>query len=129
MTREPLGGVFSESRTTVAAPSWEAVRVGRYYGLKALTWLTVPGAVAVDPEDPGVYFFVAAGATADWPPSPARTALVVRQSLDLPPAHRRTPPGTYWLVPPWRGTIGLTDAGTLCAALADLLPEWMETPA
>ncbi|MGW3498166.1 hypothetical protein [Streptomyces sp. NPDC001020] len=122
---EPLP-VFARSKDAIARQGGEAIRVGRYYGLQALTQLNPPGTVAVDPEGPtrAVYFFVETGATAGWPPIPADGPLVVTRDLNLPPANRRRPPGAYWLVPPRRGTIQLTDADTLHQALAALLPEW-----
>ncbi|MEU3983637.1 hypothetical protein AB0F77_26740 [Streptomyces sp. NPDC026672] len=104
--------------------SWVLVRVARYFGLQALAQLNPPGTVAVDPDGPAVYFFVAVGSTTAWPPMPNPGPLVVTTDLVLPPADRRTPPGTYWLVPPRRGTIQLTDADALQEALADLVPEW-----
>lgn len=123
MMAEPPG-VLSRSGDAGARPSWEVIRIGRYYGLQALTRLNAPGSVAVDPERPAVYFFVAIGATATWPSMPAHVPLAVTTGADLPPVGRRTPPGAYWLVPPRRGTLRLIDAGTLHTALADLLPEW-----
>lgn len=107
-------------------PSWEALKVARFYGLQALTRLNPPGTVVIDPGGQAVYFFVALGTTAQWPPLPAHGPLTVTTSLDLPPASRRTPPGAYWLVPPSRGAIRLTDAGALHEALASLIPEWTE---
>ncbi|MFH8221722.1 L,D-transpeptidase [Streptomyces sp. NPDC018057] len=103
---------------------WEAIRVARFYGLQVLTRLNPPGTVVIDPVGQAVYLFVALGATGQWPPLPEQGRLTVTTSVDLPPASRRTPPGTYWLVPPSRGAIRLTNADALRKALADLLPEW-----
>jgi hypothetical protein len=122
MTEPPP--VLGRSKDPLGRQSWEAIRVGRYYGLQALTRLRFPGTVAVDPEGSVIYFFVAAGATAAWQPIPAHWPLAVTTAPDLPAANRLTPPGAYWLVPPRRRTIRLTDAGTLHEVLADLLPEW-----
>ncbi|MFJ8364541.1 hypothetical protein [Streptomyces sp. NPDC093984] len=113
--------------TPVQAPvGSEAISVGRYYGLQALNRLRSPGTVAVDPAMPGVYFFVAAGFTATWPAAPACGAVSIAAEFVLPPAERRTPPGPYWLVPPQRGTIRLTDGNALLAALTDVIPDWAE---
>lgn len=108
----------------LALPRWEALRVGRYYGLQALSRINLPGTVAVDPAVPGVYFFVESGATAAWPAMPAGGPMSVTTELELPPRVRCTPPGAYWLVPPRRGTIRLTDAGTLRRALSEVIPAW-----
>ncbi|MER6121753.1 hypothetical protein ABT173_03435 [Streptomyces sp. NPDC001795] len=75
---------------------------------------------------PGVYFFVAAGSTATWPTAPVCGAVSVTTEFLLPPGERRTPPGAYWLVPPQRRYIRLTDDDALLAALTDVIPDWAE---
>lgn len=108
-----------------ARKGWEAIRVDRFYGLQALARLTVPGTVAIDPAEPGVYFFVPAGATAAWPKAPAG-GISVLTDLYLPPARRQTPPGIYWLVPPRRGAVRLITGDSLLAALTEVIPDWSE---
>jgi hypothetical protein len=71
-----------------------------------------------------VYFFVPAGSTAAWPQVPVCGALSVATKLDLPPAGRQKPPGTYWLMPLRRGSIRLTDGDALLAVLTEVIPEW-----
>jgi hypothetical protein len=95
------------------AGDWPVVRVTRFYGLQALDRLRTPGTVVVDPDPacPAVVFFVHAGDA--WPPA----------AFTPPPADQLTPPGAYWLLPPTRGRIVLTDTADLQQALARLLPE------
>ncbi|MGW1288637.1 hypothetical protein ACWDBD_17580 [Streptomyces sp. NPDC001118] len=108
----------------LAREGWEAIRVGRYYGLQALARLHAPGAVAIDPSTtPGVCFFVQAGSAAKWPQA---SAISVMTDFEPPPAARQTPPGTYWLVPPRGGTLRLTDEGALFIALTEVIPDWAE---
>lgn len=106
---------------------WEAIRVGRFYGLQALARLGTLGTVAIDPSaTPGVYFFVQVGSTASWPKAPAGGAVSVTADFEPPPEEWHTPPGVYWLVPPRRGAIKLTDALALLAALTEVIPDWAE---
>ncbi|MEU6495698.1 hypothetical protein [Streptomyces sp. NPDC046984] len=114
------------STPTEARQDWEAIKIGRFYGLQALGRLRAHGTVAIDPTLPGVYFFVLAGTTSSWPVAPTCMALTVTKEFEVPAAGRRTPPGTYWLVPPRRGTITLTDDAALLAALIDVIPDWAE---
>lgn len=109
-----------------AGRGWETIRVGRFYGLQALDRLCSPGTVAIDPSVPGVYFFVAAGSTATWPTVADGGAVDIMAEFVLPPVERRRPPGTYWLVPPQRRSIRLTDEEALLAALNDVIPDWAE---
>lgn len=98
-------------RTPARGHGWEAVRVSRFYGLKALERLVRPGAVAVDPAPPGLVFFVEPGPTNGWPLSSELVRVI--PDFTVPPTNRQTPPGAYWLVPPKRGGVGLTDHGAL----------------
>lgn len=120
MTQPPR--VLSYPRRALVLPSWEVLRVDRYYGLQALDRISCPGTVAVDPAVRGVYFFIESGATAALPPMPADGPVSVTTELELPPQERCRPPGTYWLVPPRRGAIGVTCPRALHAALSRILP-------
>ncbi|MEJ8654692.1 hypothetical protein WKI65_43340 [Streptomyces sp. MS1.AVA.3] len=107
-------------------PGWEAIRISRYYGLQVLSRLRAPGAVIINPAPPFVYLFVAPGSTATWPTPPPGQVLVLAAEVTLPPARRRTPPGMYWLLPPRKRSMGLTNSEGLRAVLADVLPHWTE---
>ena len=127
MLDRPLA--LSQERDGELRPVWEAVRVSRYYGLQALNILASPGNVAVDPDALTVYFFVPAGTTQRWQPMPAGGGLtVITDGLQLPPGTRRTPPGTYWLVPPRQGVIRSCDSTALHSALLACLPAWTGQP-
>ncbi|WP_381793034.1 hypothetical protein [Streptomyces niveus] len=120
MTEPPRA--FRDPDGALPLPSWEVLRVGRYYGLQALDRISRPGTVAVDPAVRGVYFFIKSGATATWPPMPADGPLGVTAELKLPPQEHCRPPGTYWLVPPQHGAISFTCPRALRAALSHVLP-------
>ncbi|MEU5002247.1 DUF6415 family natural product biosynthesis protein [Streptomyces sp. NPDC021622] len=106
------------TRLAPAGVRWDAIKVGRFHALRALEHLEHPGAVAVDPApaEPVLYFFVPAGSAERWE-TPQTTALGIATHIMLPPDHKSSPPGPYWLVPPSRDRF-LTQTNTLALALA-----------
>ncbi|MFG1667650.1 hypothetical protein [Streptomyces sp. Y7] len=102
-------------RLAPAGVEWDAVKVQRHLGVRAIELIAQPGAVAVDParREPMLYFFVPAGSTALWD-VPQTTALGADAHVVLPPDHKEGPPGPYWLIPHQHG---LTPADVLRQAL------------
>jgi anti-sigma regulatory factor (Ser/Thr protein kinase) len=106
------------SRTTHAPtnPALDVVRVPRYLGLQALTYLAgKEGAVAVDSGDRHLYFLIE-HTTLPW--DLRHTAVLNAAAVALPPANTEKPPGPYWLTPLHRGR---TDTAALHRALQDAL--------
>ncbi|WP_285574054.1 hypothetical protein [Streptomyces sp. RTGN2] len=86
------------TRIVAAGKAWDAVRVGRFLGLKALERLgSAAGPVLVDPAARSMYFLVPAGSTHDWDVHQSQ-ALGETNHVVIPPATRQSPPGPYWLV-------------------------------
>jgi hypothetical protein len=106
-------------RLAPAGVEWDAVKVGRHLGVRAISLIAEPGAVAVDPArpEPVVYFFVPAGSAAHWDVAQT-TALGPGAHVVLPPDHKEAPPGPYWLVPQLHG---LTPTRVLRQALIEAL--------
>ncbi|MFG2943498.1 hypothetical protein [Streptomyces sp. NPDC048282] len=77
-----------------AGVEWDAVKVERHLGVRAIELIAEPGAVAVDPArpEPVLYFFVPAGSAAAWD-VPQTNALGSNSYVVLPPSHRESPPG------------------------------------
>ncbi|MEU6351096.1 hypothetical protein ABZ896_17450 [Streptomyces sp. NPDC047072] len=102
-------------RLAPAGVEWDAVKVGRHLGVRAIEQIAEVGAVAVDPfrREPVLYFLVPKGSAAQWD-VPETAALGTDAYVVLPPAHRDAPPGPYWLVPEQHG---LTPAVVLRQAL------------
>jgi hypothetical protein len=102
-------------RLAPAGVEWDAVKVGRHLGARAIDLIAEPGAVAVDPArpEPLLYFFVPAGSAAHWD-VPQTDALGPDTYVVLPPDHKQAPPGPYWLLPQHHG---LTPAVVLRHAL------------
>ncbi|MFJ3674005.1 hypothetical protein ACIPSE_46980 [Streptomyces sp. NPDC090106] len=94
---------------------WDAVKVQRHLGIRAIELIDDPGAVAVDPTrpEPVLYFFVPAGSAALWD-VPETQALGTNSHMVLPQEYRHAPPGPYWLIPQKRG---LTAVAALQRAL------------
>ncbi|GAB2880680.1 hypothetical protein GCM10027074_56180 [Streptomyces deserti] len=93
-------------RLASAGVQWDAVKVGRRLGLRAIERIAEPGAVAVDPHaaEPVPYFFVPAGSVAHWD-VPQTTTLGPDAHVVLPPDRKETTPGPYWLISQQRGLI------------------------
>jgi hypothetical protein len=102
-------------RLVAAGVAWDAVKVQRHRGVRAIELLDEPGAVAVDPAhpEPLLYFFVPAGSAAQWDVLDTQ-ALGSNAYVVLPPDHAEAPPGPYWLIPLQHG---LTAASALRQAL------------
>ncbi|MGP4011410.1 hypothetical protein [Streptomyces sp. 4N124] len=102
-------------RLAPAGVEWDAVKVGRHLGVRAIELIPDPGAVAVDPmrPEPVLYFFVPAGSTTNWD-VPQTASLGPNAHLVLPPNHKQAPPGPYWLISQQHG---LTSAVVLRNAL------------
>lgn len=93
-----------------AGYAWDAIRVPRSLGLKALKALDVrSGAVLEDPSERAVYWLVPPGASAGWDVAGTRT-LGRTHHLVVPPALRTCGPGPFWLVRPgvrkWHTEVG-----------------------
>jgi hypothetical protein len=106
-------------RLAPAGVEWDAVKVGRHLGVRAISLIAEPGAVAVDPArpDPVVYFFAPPGSAAHWDVAQT-TALGPGAHMVLPPDHKEAPPGPYWLISQQNG---LTSARVLRQALIEAL--------
>ncbi|MEU6260199.1 hypothetical protein ACFUEN_29665 [Streptomyces griseorubiginosus] len=91
-------------RLAPAGVEWDAVKMGRHLGVRAIERIAEVGAVAVDPHrrEPVLYFLVPKGSAARWD-VPNTTALGTNAYVVLPPTHRDAPPGPYWLVPEHHG--------------------------
>ncbi|MEX2974782.1 hypothetical protein [Streptomyces sp. C184] len=99
-----------------AGVDWDAVRVPRSVGLRALAILgNRSGAVIEDPREPAVYWFVRVGSTAGWD-VPDTRPLGVTQHLVVPPPPRVEGPGPHWRICPTDGWL-LTDVRVLRAAI------------
>lgn len=92
------------TRLTAAGVTWDAIRVTRFYGLRALAFLDDPGSVAVDPSpaDAALIFFVPPGSTAEWN-VPQSAAFGSATHLEIPAGDKDRPPGPYWLIKPRSG--------------------------
>ncbi|WP_405804516.1 hypothetical protein OG729_04840 [Streptomyces sp. NBC_00210] len=97
---------------------WDAVRVPRSVGLRALEILgTRSGAVIEDPHEPALYWFVQTGAAAAWD-LPDTRPLGMTQHVVVPPPHRVQGPGPHWRICPVDGQL-ITDVQALRAAVED----------
>lgn len=101
-----------------AGYAWDAIRVPRSLGLKAIEGLSSrTGAVIEDPSEAAVYWLIPPGASAGWDVVGTRT-LGRTHYLVVPPARRTRGPGPFWRVCPgvrkWH-----TDVGALREALLD----------
>lgn len=105
---------------TRAGVTWDAVKVDRFHALQALERIPEPGSVAVDPGagsvEPVLYFFVARGTTDGWDIEHSR-AYSTATYVQIPPVHKKSGEGPYWLIPPKYGVIMNTDTETLKLAL------------
>ncbi|MFI6764964.1 hypothetical protein [Streptomyces sp. NPDC050355] len=99
-----------------AGIDWDAVRVPRSIGIRALAILgTRSGAVIEDPYEPAVYWFVREGATTGWD-VPETRPLSVTQHLVVPPPHRIEGPGPHWRIRLTDGRL-ITDVRALRRAI------------
>ncbi|MCX5063720.1 hypothetical protein OG895_43285 [Streptomyces sp. NBC_00201] len=102
----------------LAGVGWDAIKVSsRFLALRAIENLGNPGAITVDPRPAAsvLYFLVPAGTAADWR-MPQTTAFGRTMHVVLPPDHKQTPPGPYWLV---QRAQGVTQAAELRQALEE----------
>ncbi|WP_351232172.1 hypothetical protein [Streptomyces sp. NPDC002133] len=99
-----------------AGRDWDAVRVPRSVGLTALSILGArSGAVLEDPGALALYWFVPAGAAADW--AVTNTRPIGRGTfVVIPPPLRIEGPGPHWRICPTDGT-WTTQPGALQAAI------------
>ncbi|WP_419994511.1 hypothetical protein [Streptomyces boninensis] len=119
MSQDHAPATDGPSGTSIVAAGieWDAVKVPRRLGLRALKLLEVTGPVAVDPGavEPMLYFLVPPGSTAGCR-FQHMVVLGRGAHVVLPPHERLAPPGPYWLIPPADGRQH-TDAAALRQAL------------
>ncbi|MFD7972087.1 hypothetical protein [Streptomyces clavifer] len=88
------------TRLAPAGQDWDAVRVTRFVGLQVIEHLGPGiGPVIMDPAARSMYFLVPPGTTRAWTDLPQCTTLGETNHVVLPPQHKQTPPGPYWLIP------------------------------
>ncbi|WP_211231107.1 hypothetical protein [Streptomyces sulphureus] len=115
-TRPPALQTIAECQLQAAGFDWDAIRVPRHIGLRALRILgPCNGAVIEDPREPALYWFLRPGETAGWEVTETRP-LGVTQHLVVPPAHRVQGPGPHWHIRPVDGRL-ITDRDMLRAAV------------
>lgn len=114
-------------RLRAAGVEWDAVRVPRCLGVRVLDLLgSRSGAVAEDPYEPALYWFVPAGTAPVWH-LPGTRALGLTQHLVVPAPHRLSGPGPHWRIAPV-GTALLTDTDVLRDSIeAATAPLWAPT--
>ncbi|MGP3632664.1 hypothetical protein ACTU45_04690 [Streptomyces sp. 24-1644] len=107
------------SRLAPAGKEWDAIRVTRIVGLQAIRSLGArTGPVIMDPAARVMYFLVPPGSTSSWEHLPQSTALSETNHVVLPPKHKHTPPGPYWLIAEQQP---LADTHALRRALEEVL--------
>ncbi|MGW8948838.1 hypothetical protein [Streptomyces sp. NPDC055709] len=111
----PLARPQTGSVPMAAGRTWDAVRVPRNVGLTALSILgSRSGAVLEDPGALVLYWFIPAGAAANWAVTDTR-ALGAGSFVVIPPPRRTQGPGPHWRICPgdsaWKtDTSALKDA-------------------
>ncbi|MFJ6634041.1 hypothetical protein ACIQMR_22030 [Streptomyces sp. NPDC091376] len=116
----PLARPQTGSVPMAAGLTWDAVRVPRNVGLTALSILgSGSGAVLEDPSALALYWFIPAGAGADWAITNTR-ALGAGSFVVIPPRRRTQGPGPHWRICPGEGA-WKTDPNALKAAIEDAL--------
>ena len=109
---------IADCRLQAAGFDWDAVRVPRGIGIRALEILgSRSGAVIEDPGEPALYWFVRTGSAATWD-VPETRSLGLTQHLVVPPPHRVRGPGPHWWICPADSRL-ITDVQALRAAIAD----------
>ncbi|MER6610794.1 hypothetical protein ABT282_34090 [Streptomyces sp. NPDC000927] len=106
---------FNHTYIAAAGRSWDAVRVSRFLGLRALRLIEGrEGPVVVDPASRLMYFLVRPGSARTWR-VPQSRALGEQSYVVLPQWGKNRPPGPYWLT----AACGRqhTDIGVLRSAL------------
>lgn len=117
-TRPPTLQTIAECQLQAAGFDWDAIRVPRRIGLRALRILGPrSGAVIEDPREPALYWFLRPGEAAGWEVDETRP-LGVTQHLVVPPVHRMQGPGPHWRICPVAGRL-ITDRDMLRAAVED----------
>lgn len=117
-TRPPALHTIAECQLQAAGFDWDAVRVPRQIGMRALRILGPrSGAVIEDPREPAMYWFLRPGEAAGWQ-VPQTRPLGMTQHLVVPPLHRVEGPGPYWHLCPVGDRL-VTGRALLNAAVED----------
>lgn len=106
----------ADCRLEAAGFAWDAIRVPREIGTKALKILgNRSGAVIEDSSELVLYWFVTKGSAAGWD-VPQTRPLGTGQYLVVPPPHRVGGPGPHWQIRPTDGRL-ITEVGALRTAV------------